>query len=453
MNRERDMIDVKEKLMNNFEQVKQAAISHMIKSNFIKTASEVNIKNVIRYNKDVELTKKDSNGKEKSGFKLYVVEWENTNSEVEGENSLTELEFLVEEDENGNIVNINTIEDLIQDYEPDSFKNIKDVVDKTKENEEKPEEEQDLEFKKESLEELEGEKEKEKEGNTEDEKGKDPKDSLNGKKPTYMLQTIDVNNTYVDNWTTVSRAFDLPAEVKYIAIASPMEGDKNAISSNMTMYMLDANGNIIEDVRGGNISDYFEIDDATGHNPMYDNNTKLELDGDYAEKNIGQTMKRFKSKGNPELYLSIEQKKVGAYHEVYAGGRTLDGNNPIEVQLETRNVEIQTDLEKQEIISTYAGQYNRDEMDQEAHMHEEHGDDEEKLPIAHADGDKRTALKCNYIPGTDKTWEELSEETGEGIKKLQERFVRELQRNKEPKEILAEIEMDYQITGHEHKHN
>lgn len=431
----------KEEMLEKLNRVKQTAENYLAENKF----DNYIVKNVVRYNKEIQLTEKDSEDNKTKRFHLYVVELENTDPELEGEDLLTELEYL--EDEDGNLY---TISDLIQEYE--GFENIKDVVYKTKENEEKPEEEQNKELKKDNLAELEEEKERE-EKSEEKEDEEETKNDLTGKKPKYVMQTIDVNSTYIDNWTTVSKGFNLPPEVKQIAIASPTQKDDHILSSTMTMYMLDSRGNIIENVEGKTVRDYFEIDDATGHNPMYDDNTKLELDG-YAEKNKGQTMRRFKSKEDPDLYLSIEQKEVGGYHEVYAGGKTLDGNDPVEIQLETRNVEIQTDLEMQKIISTYSGQYNKDEMDLEADQHEQHGDDEERIPVEHADGEERTIIfKCKYIPGTDMTWEELSEETGEGINKLQERFGRELRSGKEPNAIVEEIEYDYEIAGHEHKHN
>ena len=257
----------------------------------------------------------------------------------------------------------------------------------------------------------------------------------------------------MDNWTTVRKGFGLPAGVEKIAIASPLQKDENILSSNMTIYMLDGQDKILENVDGKTIRDFLEIDDATGNNPMYDDNTKLELEK-YAEKNKGQTMKRFKSKENPDLYLSAEQKQVGQYVEVYAGTRTRNGNDPVEIQLETNNVEIQTSLEMQKIVSGYKGVYQKENIDGEADAHEAHGDDEEKIAKENADGRRQTIEICQspLIPGTDKTWEELSDETGEGIPKLQERFIRELERDKKPEEIVEEIEADYEMVGHEQEH-
>ena len=71
-----------------------------------------------------------------------------------------------------------------------------------------------------------------------------------------------------------------------------------------------------------------------------------------------------------------------------------------------------------------------------------------------ADGKENTDVRIQsaYIPGTEITWEELSNETGESVLKLQDRFQRELENGKEPSDILDEIEYDYEMTGHEHEH-
>ena len=122
------MVEEKEELLEKLRRVKQTAEKYLAEKNF----DDYIVKNVIRYNKEIGLTKRDSEEKETKGFYLYVAELENTNPELDGEDILTELEFL--EDENGNLYSIS---DLIQEYE--GFESIKDVVEKTKENEEKPE--------------------------------------------------------------------------------------------------------------------------------------------------------------------------------------------------------------------------------------------------------------------------------------------------------------------------
>jgi len=244
----------------------------------------------------------------------------------------------------------------------------------------------------------------------------------------------------------------LPDGVKQIAFAKPLQKDENVLSTDMTMYMLDGSGCIVEEVDGKTILDFFEADDTTGRNPSIDENAKFELSG-HAERDDGHTMRRFRSKENPDLHLSVEQKKIGDYAQVYAGRKTMDGNDAVEVQLETRNLPVQTSLEMQKMVAGYKGIYNIEDIDKEVDEHESHGDDMNNIHKENADGEEHTIEICvsPYIPGTEITWEELSEKTGESISKLQDRFQREIDNGKKPSQVLAEIEYDYEMTGHEHK--
>lgn len=428
------MNKIKEEILQQLREVKQTAWSDLQgKPGY----ENYEVKNVKYYGK-VELVNKMTG--EKDSFDLHIIEAaDKSGGEIET------IYYL-----NGQEIDFAELLRIYESPEP-----IKDVVDKAEENKQKPEKEQDKELEIQDLNELEDEKEKE-DGATSSAKEDEEelsKNDLTGKKPRYVLQTIDVDKAYVDNWTTFRRGFRIPTGVEKIAIAYPMQKDDHILSSTMTVYMLDNRGRILENVNGRTIKDFLEIDDATGHNPMYDDNTKLELD-EYVEKNKGQTMRRFKSTQNPELYLSAEQKKTGGYVEVYAGKRTRNGNDPVEVQLETDNVGIQTSLEMQEIMSGRKGVYQKENIDKEADMHEAHGDDEMKIAKENADGNKATRVACDnpFIPGTDITWEELSETTGEGIKKLQERFEREAKKEKDPNKIIKTIEEDYEMAGHEHQH-
>lgn len=59
----------------------------------------------------------------------------------------------------------------------------------------------------------------------------------------------------------------------------------------------------------------------------------------------------------------------------------------------------------------------------------------------------------DYIPGTEKTWGELVDETGESLVKLVERYNREMQKSDaEPKKVIETIEADYGAISHEHTH-
>lgn len=392
------------------------------------------VKNVIHYNKKVELTNRRTKNKEQ--FDLYAVVVED--SKTKKQEILCYL--------NDKLINPYELEKVYESPEP-----IRDLINDTKENEEKPEEEKDPELVTDNLNELEQKEKEEKEGaksQTKDDKETEKiRDVLTGKVPQENIyQTIDVNKAKIDKWTTLGKGFDLPSQVKKIAIARPIKGDKNALSSGMTIYFIGNNGEVIDNIDGKSVADFFEVDRATGKNPINDNNIKHELAG-YAESNIGQTMMRFKSIESKNLYLSIEQKTAGQYHEVYVGGKTLNGNRPIEIQLETDNVKIQTSSELQEkadIMGRVEGIYNNDKTQAEADKFK-NANNENKMPMENIDGDEQTfALQCKYIPGTDRTWEDLSDTTEESIPKLQDRFGRELEKKKEPPDIVKEIEIDYE---------
>ncbi len=218
-------------------------------------------------------------------------------------------------------------------------------------------------------------------------------------KPHNANQYIDVDKVYVDDKTTFRQAYGIPNGVEELAIRPTNSKDENPLSSNLTMDMIDNKGNVIEKVKQGNkeitVNDLFKVDDATGNNPTYDDNTKLELNKT-VEKNKQRTTRRFESVINKSLYISVEQKKIGGYTEVYSGRKTKDGNDPVEIQLETRNEPIQTSFEMQKINRNARGTDSADDIDREADFHEEHGDETDNIAIANADGREDTHEDCEY---------------------------------------------------------
>ena len=149
------------------------------------------------------------------------------------------------------------------------------------------------------------------------------------------------------------------------------------------------------------------------------------------------------------------QKKTMGHNEVYAGSKAINSNSDVEVELDKKDSgSIQTNLNAQRVVDYGDGTHKGKEVDEEARESVEKGEDKEKIAIENADGKENTVQADNnpYIPGTEMTWEELSEETGERIEVLQERFERELEDGKEPGDIVDEIEYDYEMTGHEHEH-
>ena len=360
------MVEEKEYMLKKLNIVKQKA-----QESIGKNHPGYTVKNVIHYNKEIELTNEESGKKEASN--LCVILIENPDN-----NEVYELYYLVNGDKLDNLeIKEVDIRELMKKRELQE--SIKDAVQETKENEEKPEKEQDKELKKESLEELEEEKKKEE---------KDKKEKVEEpRKPKYIIQTIETD-AYSDNIETIHRAFRLPPNVKRLAFAYPNDEDKSQLGTGATIYMLDENDNIVGDAK-----EYFKIDDATGKNPTYDDSTELELD-ETGERHTGKTMRRFRSTQRPDQYLSVKQKEVGQYNEVYADRKKETENASIGTQVETRNVEIQTSLEMQTINSTYKGVFHPDEIDEEVDVHEEHGDDIDKISKKNLDGLEHTKEPC-----------------------------------------------------------
>ena len=285
-------------------------------------------------------------------------------------------------------------------------------------------------------------------------KYKEENNNIIGQKPLNVIQRIDPHKTYVNGMQTVSNVFNLSSDVHELVIAYPQKGDKEALSGSITLYMLDKDGNIMEKSNGKKINELFEIDSATGINSMSDDSTRTKLDGT-SEQDANRTMARFNSKEDNKSTISIDQKKTMGHHEVYAGSKAIHSNSDVEVELDKKGTgNIQTNLNAQRVVDYGDGIHKGKEVDEEARQSVEKGEDKEKIAIENADGKENTAQIENnpYIPGTEMTWEELSEETGESITVLQERFERELEAGKEPADILGEIEYDYEMTGHEHEH-
>ena len=129
----------REELLKKLKEVKKKA-GYDLKNNHIGYEN-CTIKDVIHYNKKVELINKKTNQKEEFYLCVVVVEDLDTRE-------ISRMCYL-----NGEEVDFS---ELMLKYE--SPEPIKDVVNRTKENEEKPENKQDKELKSEGLEQLEQEK-------------------------------------------------------------------------------------------------------------------------------------------------------------------------------------------------------------------------------------------------------------------------------------------------------
>lgn len=305
-----------------------------------------------------------------------------------------------------------------------------------------------------SLNELEQELDrKDENGKEEQDKTKKKEEEIKSKekrKPSHVIEVIEPDKAKMDYWKNVKQAFGLPDKVHTVAFAYPTSKEDKVDYANITVYMLDKDGYIIDDLK---VDDYFEFDSSTGNNPINDDTVRFEEDENKGKAQLEEnnTMIRLKAKNSQDqnTYISLEQKNhVGDNHDINAGRKIVGGTQNVEKQLETNKLRV-WDSDRERLVNGRAGIYNMNHIYEEADKHKDHGD-EEYIKKENADGKDYTVEMCEspIIPGTDKTWEELAEETGESITKLQDRFERELEDGKKPEDILEKIEYDYEMVEH-----
>ena len=410
MNKEKKIENpIEETLINNSKNVEKAAKEYLANRNFIKEKNEIDIKVVNRYREPIELIKKDSEGKDKDRFYLYVVQWEYTNPEMQEENSLIELGFLVEENEKGEIVNINTLEDLIGIYELEKVQeSITYVKENNIKNENKPEEQQDEDFKKDNLKELEKQKEEKEERETDEKKEKAENEPESKKrKPQRVLETFNPDES-MDYWQTLRKAFGLPPQVATLAFAYPVSSEDKVDYANITIYMLDKDGYIINDLK---VDDYFKFDSSTGNNPINDKTKRLEKDENRGQTQLTEnnTMVRLEAvhpNAQHNTYISIEQiNGIGDYRDINVGRQTLHTTDYVEKQVVTDRVRRDYDSEAEKLMKSNGGQYKLKDIYKEAEQYKPHG--KEYIDVLDADGEIET---FNCIEEQD--WKELATKWG-----------------------------------------
>ena len=421
----------KEEMLEKLNRVKQTAENYLAENKF----DNYIVKNVVRYNKEIQLTEKDSEDNKTKRFHLYVVELENTDPELEGEDLLTELEYL--EDEDGNLY---TISDLVQEYE--GFENIKDVVDKTKENEKLPEEEQDKELKKDSLEELEAEKEKEEcaevlEEDEENIKSIAEIEKEDNKKLESMnhLQEIDAD-TKVNYYKDMEKALDLKGVNKFVIVYSEdavkLSETKEQNSSRYSMIAVMDDGSML------NLDDRLEEVKSEGKNSV-EGRIQTDADKQTRVSNNPASMYRIKDSNSNEAFsFENEYGEIKAY---YGNMTETNGTTFVGTQLETRNV-WPTSKEVRELASDRKGKYHTDDKKEETEKHLEHGDEE--VAIENSDGELTTvACKSPYVPDTEITWEQLSKSLGDkDIKDLGKEFFEQYDGNN-GQELVLKMQAEY----------
>ena len=303
-------------------------------------------------------------------------------------------------------------------------KSIKDKVD------EKAEENDDEKDKVgEKAEENDDEKDKvdEKAEENDDKKDKDGEESQSKKrKPKYVIERVNPDKAQMDYWKTVKQACGLPEKVHTLAFAYPTSSENKVDNADITVYMLDAEGYIIDDL---NVDDYFEFDSSTGNNPIQDDVVRHEKDENEGTAHIeeNRTMIRLYAKNSSDrnTYISLEQKNgLGDYNDINAGRKTVAGTQNVEKQLETDRVVKDWDSDEEKLMRSNVGKYNMNEIFEEAEKHKEHGD-EEYVSSLNADGNMQTAEMCEtqFVPDTNITWQQFSKSLGNmNVEELTQEF-------------------------------
>jgi len=183
------------------------------------------------------------------------------------------------------------------------------------------------------------------------------------RKPSHVISRINPDKAKMDYWKTVKQACGLPKEVETLAFSYPVSSEDKVDYANITVYMLDKDGYIIDNL---DIDDYFEFDSSTGNNPMQDDVVRHEEDENKERAQIedNRTMIRLKAKNSKDknTYISLEQKNtIGDYNDINAGRKTVAGTQNVEKQLETDHL-IVWDSEREKLVKSNAGIYNMNEM-------------------------------------------------------------------------------------------
>ena len=328
------------------------------------------------------------------------------------------------------------IKDLVEDYIKEQSKKEMDIGEKERE----PEDEKNI---KDGIEDI---KNKGEEKIEEDEKEIEsvPMGTEKPKrKPTHVIETIKPDQAKMDYWDSVRKAFGLPSQVKTLAFAYPISTEDKVNYSNITIYMLDNDGNIIDDL---DVNDYFEFDSSTGINPMNDNTKRFEEDENKGKVDTksNDTMVRLKAKNasDSNSYISIEQVNgLDDYHDINAGRKYLVGSQNIEKQLETDHVMVYNSNTERYVNLRDGGKYKLNDIYNEA---EDKGKNQDYIGTEQADG--VVDEPDSYIPNTEITWKQLSEALGDNdIKKLQEEFFKNYNGSNQ-NEIINDIKERYERT-------
>lgn len=387
------------------------------------------VKNVIHYNKAVELINKETGKEEKFDLCVAIIEDSDTKE-------ITQMYYL-----DGEEIDFS---ELMIKYE--SPKPIKDVVNKTRENEEKPEKEQDKEYQKQDLTELEEKENK--------------KDETDNKKELQSFRTNTSGATSLNQMidgVTLRNILKLEGDYEYIkpVDASKLNGFGAKISRKQGIVAIKNNGEC--KILG---EDIIRPDNQEGNN-SFDRDLNIGNDGDVEYKSNTSS---YQIVNRPNYYISISydsgENEVGTTNkEIKISKRSgREGDDEVEFELQKRG-----SAEFEESDARKLRQENEDgigkseEIIKNQKKHEELGCENNRVEDIDNYENNNThqhieIQKDDIVPGKDITFEEWAEELGEGADKIIDRFKREIdkQSTQIPENIVKEIEEDYEMIEHEH---
>lgn len=383
------------------------------------------VKNIVHYNKTVELVNKTTGKKEKFDLCVAIVEDPDTKQ-------ITQMYYL-----NGEEIDFS---ELMMKYE--SPEPIKDVIDKTRENEEKPEKEQDKEYQKQDLKE-------------EKENKKDDKDKKDNEKELKSFRTNTSGATSLNQMidgVTLRNLLKLDGDYEYIkpVDASKLNGFGAKISRKQGIVAIKNNGEC--KILG---EDIIRPDKQEGNN-SFDKDLNIGNDGDVEYKSNTSS---YQIVNRPNYYISISydsgENEVGTTNkEIKISKRSgREGDEEVEFELQKKG-----SAEFEESDARKLRQENEDgigkseEINKNQKQHEELGCENDR--VENIDNYENNNIHEHHIeendliPNTDTTWREFANSYGDreegAIERAQRKFAeyQEEHPDMSNEEIIKNIEED-----------
>lgn len=401
------------------------------KLNYIKRKAENDLKNnhpgyenyviktVIHYNKKIELTNRQT--KEKEKFDLCIAKAQDPETK-----EIIDIYYLNDEEVD--------ISELMIEYE--SPEPIKDVVDKTRENDQRPSKQKDKQYEKQDLEEL------EKETNEKEEK--------NEKEPTFRTDTSGATSLdQMIDGVTLRNLLNLDGEYEYIKPVNATQLNKFGaqISSQQGIVAIKNNGEckiLSEDV--------IRADRQEGNN-SFDKDLNIGNDGNVEYKSNTTS---YQIVNRPNYYISVSydsgENEIGTTNkEIKISKRSgREGEEEVEFELQKKGAAEYEESDARKLRQENEdGIGKSDEIIKKQEKHEKNGCENDR--VENIDNYENNNIhehinENDLIPGTDTTWKEFANMCGyrgkDGIEKAQKEFMnyKEDYPDTDNKEIIEEIQ-------------